>query len=135
MNIVIEISPGELIDRMTILQIKSARLPKGSGLADVNRQLGDLRVARARLAGFENPAVIEAERALHAVNLKLWDAEDALRRREAMQDFGPEFIALARSIYVANDRRSRLKQEINEALGSPIAEWKWYASTGSKAAH
>jgi len=127
MSIVIEISPGELIDRMTILQIKSARLPKDNGLAEVKRQLGDLRVARARHGGFEIPAVIEAERALHAVNLKLWDAEDALRRMEAMQDFGPEFIALARSIYVTNDRRSQLKQEINETLGSSIAEWKWYA--------
>jgi uncharacterized protein DUF6165 len=127
MSIVIEISPGELIDRMTILQIKSARLPKDNGLTEVNRQLDDLRVARAQHGGCENPAVIEAERELHAVNLNLWDAEDALRRKEATQDFGPEFIALARSIYIANDRRSRLKQEINETLGSSIAEWKWYA--------
>jgi hypothetical protein len=121
----IPISPGELIDKLTILEIKRARLGDAEKLGNVEKELQALTAARERTL----PASDELTRLtgdLKAVNESLWDVEDALRACEREQDFGPRFIDLARSVYRNNDRRSALKRQINQLFGSALQEEKAY---------
>jgi hypothetical protein len=121
----VELSPGELLDRLTILEIKSERMQEPRQLAQVRAELAALRQARqARVAGGEE--LDRLTRALKAVNERLWEAEDGLRLCERRQDFGEGFVALARSVYRHNDERAGLKRRINELLGSPVGEQKAY---------
>ena len=125
--ILVEIAPGELIDRMTILVIKTERITDAAKLANVQIELETLQ--RARDAGV--PASDELDRLtaeLKAVNESLWEIEDDIRDCERAQDFGPRFIELARAVYVTNDQRAALKHAINDLLGSRIVEEKSYAS-------
>lgn len=124
-SIVIEVAPGELIDKLTILQIKSERIDDPEKLRNVRRELEALTAARRRAV---RPSMqLDALTAqLKATNEQLWEIEDAIRRCEAARDFSDRFVELARSVYRTNDRRSELKRQINELLGSTIVEEKDY---------
>lgn len=125
-TVTIEVSPGELLDRITILEIKTERIGDPTKLANVREELAVLRRARdgAIPAG---PEVARIEAALKAVNERLWEVEDALRDCERAGDFGTRFVDLARSVYQTNDRRAALKRELNLALGSRLVEEKSYS--------
>jgi hypothetical protein len=122
----VAISPGELLDKITILEIKSERIDDAHKLAHVTRELAELRAARN-----EWVPELDALRALIAelrtLNQTLWDIEDAIRAEETAERFGPRFIALARAVYRTNDKRAEIKARINDLLGSAIAEQKSYA--------
>jgi hypothetical protein len=124
-SVSVETSPGELIDRITILQIKSERLSDESKLKNVRTELASLQAVR-QTELTEPPEVAELAAELKAVNEGLWQTEDELRLCEKAQDFGPRFVDLARSVYKQNDRRSEIKRAINERLGSRIIEEKSY---------
>jgi tetratricopeptide (TPR) repeat protein len=125
-SVPIEVSFGELLDKVTILEIKSERLTDAVKLEHVRVELAALMAARDRaLREPEGLAGLTAE--LKAVNEALWEIEDALRACERGGDFGPRFIELARSVYRTNDRRAALKRRINERLGSELIEEKAYA--------
>jgi predicted nucleic acid-binding Zn-ribbon protein len=123
--LLIEISPGELFDRITILEIKNARLTDGRQLRNVRHELTLLEAARDR--AFADLADLAAEIGdLRDVNDQLWRIEDDIRACEARQDFGAEFVGFARAVYRLNDRRAAIKRTINERLGSSIVEEKSY---------
>lgn len=115
-------SAGELIDRITILQIKARRLPP-ERRASVKRELAAARSARDR-AILSSRQLVSLTRALQAANRRLWDVEEALRSCEEAGQFGPRFVALARSVYKTNDRRAALKRELDRLLGSEWQEQK-----------
>lgn len=124
-TVTIEVSPGELIDKITILEIKAERIADPAKLENVRYELGLLRAARAaRLADSRALGRLEGE--LKSVNETLWQVEDDIRACEAAGDFGPRFIALARSVYRTNDRRAALKREIGALFGSKLVEEKSY---------
>ncbi|MEX0838653.1 MAG: DUF6165 family protein [Parvibaculum sp.] len=123
--VLIEVGPGELIDKITILRIKSERMSDAAKLANVRHELDVLEKARAEnLADGADLRRLEAD--LKAVNEALWVIEDDIRQCEADKDFGPAFVELARSVYKQNDRRAALKKEINLLTGSSIVEEKSY---------
>lgn len=123
-TILAPISVGELFDKISILEIKRARLA-GEPLDNVRRELAALSPLVDRL--MERPGLERAIGYLQDVNLELWHIEDEIRACEARGDFGSRFIELARSVYKVNDRRAALKREINLACGSTIVEEKYYA--------
>ncbi len=123
--ILIEVGPGELIDKITILEIKSERMSDAEKLRNVRHELGILNAARAaHIPATAELARLEAR--LKEVNEALWVIEDDIRQCEADRDFGEEFVALARSVYKQNDKRAALKKEINLLTGSAIVEEKSY---------
>ena len=126
MRLTIEVSPGEAADKLTILHIKRDRIRDAEKLAHVGREAAMLDAALAPLRA-RFPAILPLIADLRAVNEALWDIEDELRVLEKRHDFGPRFVELARGVYVTNDRRARIKAEINAILGSDIAEQKSYA--------
>jgi hypothetical protein len=121
----IPISHGELIDKITILEIKAAELRDPAKLANVRRELDLLNEIWSAQAGIDS--VAEERAGLKRVNEALWRIEDDIRRKEHAQAFDAEFIALARSVYVRNDERATLKRAINGKLGSDLVEEKSYA--------
>jgi uncharacterized protein YukE len=121
----IPVSAGELLDKISILEIKSERMADPDQLANVRAELAMLLEAW-RNSVDEDAALQALHQQLREVNRKLWDIEDAIRARERADDFGPDFIALARSVYLTNDQRSRIKRELNRVLGSPLVEEKSY---------
>jgi hypothetical protein len=125
--ITVEVAAGELLDKITILEIKEAKFTDATKLANVRAELATLRAARdANL-----PATPEIERAvdgLREVNRHLWEIEDEIRAHERQQDFGARFVELARAVYKTNDRRAALKREINDLTGSRLKEEKSYAA-------
>jgi len=126
-GIEIEVAPGELIDKLTILEIKRERIHDAQKRANVETEFAALRSACE--AGVPASAALLALRAeLSAVNGRLWEIEDEIRDCEHRQDFGAPFIALARAVYQTNDRRAELKREINLLLGSTLIEEKSYSS-------
>ena len=124
-DILVPISPGELLDKITILRIKTARILDAAKLANVRLEL-DLLEKTWRDSGFAPADVAREERALQAVNERLWDIEDRIREKEARQTFDRDFIELARSVYHANDERAAIKKRINLTLGSRLVEEKSY---------
>lgn len=123
--IVIEISPGELLDKLSILEIKSERISDPDKLANIRHELKGLRdILSDRFTG--NAALTRLMRDLKAVNEKLWDIEDDIRDCESRKDFGETFVQLARGVYLNNDRRAEIKREINTLCGSAIVEEKSY---------
>ena len=119
----IEISPGELIDKISILEIKEERISEPDKLRNVRHQLRMLQEARERNLD-SSVALTELEARLKAVNDILWEVEDALRACEAVQDFGPGFVDLARSVYKTNDQRAALKKQIDTLFGAAITDEK-----------
>lgn len=121
----IEVSAGELLDKIAILEIKSERIAEAAKLANVRAELQALCAAWAQspLGGRD----LTGQRArLKAVNEALWDIEDGIRILEAAQSFGEDFIRLARAVYHRNDERAAIKREINLMLGSRLVEEKSY---------
>lgn len=123
--ILIEVSPGELIDRLGILQIKSRRVTDPVKLRAVRRELAALSQVRGTALP-QGEQLEELARELRTVNEKLWQIEDDIRAADASGDFGPKFIDLARSVYRTNDRRADVKRRINKLLGCPAGEEKHY---------
>ncbi len=133
-DILVPVSPGELLDKITILRIKAARIVDPTKLKNVEIEL-DLLASIWRESGCAaepdsetGRALAAEERALEAVNAKLWDIEDRIREKEAAQRFDGEFVELARAVYLSNDERAAIKKRINVRLGSRIVEEKSYAS-------
>lgn len=119
------VSYGELIDKITILEIKSRRITDEAKLANVRNELDLLKATWANDEAAQTD--IDAERArLHEVNELLWDIEDRIRVKERAQAFDQEFIELARAVYFRNDERAAVKREINLKLGSQLVEEKSY---------
>jgi post-segregation antitoxin (ccd killing protein) len=124
-TVTIEVSAGELVDKITILEIKAARIGDAAKLANVQTELGLL--SRARAGTLPPSAKLDALTAeLKAVNEALWEIEDAIRDCEAAGDFGARFVELARSVYRTNDRRAAIKRAINDLTGSRLVEEKSY---------
>lgn len=125
--ILVPVSVGELIDKITILEIKSQRIDDPSKLVNVQKELDLLNKTWA-----ENRPVapdIETQKGiLKEINERLWEIEDEIRMLEAENDFGDRFVELARAVYVTNDRRAGIKKTIDEALGSELTEEKSYAN-------
>ncbi|MFZ9478840.1 MAG: DUF6165 family protein [Steroidobacteraceae bacterium] len=124
-DILVPISPGELLDKITILRIKAARIADAVKVANVRVELEVLEKTW-RDSGAAIPEVAADEAALQRVNEALWDIEDKIRDKELAQQFDAEFIELARAVYVTNDERAAVKKRINVALGSRIVEEKSY---------
>jgi hypothetical protein len=124
-DILVPISPGELLDKITILRIKSERMEDAVKLTNVRLELGLLEKTWQE-SGCASGDVGAEERALQNVNERLWDIEDRIRDKEAVQTFDRDFIELARAVYIANDERAALKKRINQKLGSRIVEEKSY---------
>lgn len=120
------IAPGELIDKITILRIKSERIRDEAKLKNVRTEL-DILTATQKEHVPASDEMVRLEAALKTVNEALWEIEDDIRDCERQGDFGEEFIRLARAVYVTNDKRAALKKEINLLLGSTIVEEKSYA--------
>tara|TARA_R110000868_G_scaffold101403_1_gene279252 strand:+ start:2788 stop:3186 length:399 start_codon:yes stop_codon:yes gene_type:complete len=126
-SVKIDAAPGELIDKITILQIKSERIDDAMKHANVTYELATLTNA-LNLAIETSGQISELSGRLKDVNERLWETEDAIRDCERRQDFGPVFIDLARSVYRLNDVRSEIKRTINTILGAAIIEEKSYAA-------
>jgi hypothetical protein len=125
-DILVPISPGELLDKITILRIKAARLTDAEKLRNVRTEL-DLLAATWRASGCAAQPLAEEERALQAVNERLWDIEDRIREKESARRFDEEFIELARAVYISNDERAAIKKRVNLRLGSRLVEEKSYS--------
>ena len=128
-DLLVAISPGELLDKITILRIKVARILDAGKVANVRLELDRLETTwqGSGCAAFD---VAHDERALQEVNERLWDVEDLIRDKEAKQTFDREFIDLARAVYVSNDERAAIKKRINLQLGSRLVEEKSYKPYG-----
>lgn len=124
-QIMVEIGSGELIDKITILQIKSERMSDAAKLANVRLELSELSAARdVNLPASDELEALSAQ--LKTINEALWVIEDDIRACEAEKDFGEKFIALARAVYVTNDQRAAVKKQINLLTGAKIIEEKSY---------
>lgn len=124
-TVLIPVAAGELIDKITILQIKSERIEDPAKLANIRLELEALSARRAEALG--SSATLDALAAdLKAVNEALWEIEDEIRDCDRAGDFGPRFIELAQSVYRTNDRRAALKRQINAETGSALVEEKSY---------
>ncbi len=121
----IEIAPGELIDKITILEIKAERIADAAKRANVLVELATLTEARAA-AITDDDEIDRLAAELRVVNEALWDIEDDIRDCDRDGDFGPHFVELARAVYRTNDRRAELKRAINLQLGSRLVEEKSY---------
>jgi hypothetical protein len=119
------VSYGELIDKITILEIKSRRMTDDAKLANVRNELDMLNATWANDAASHTDITDERRRLLE-VNETLWDIEDKIRLKERAQEFDQEFIELARAVYFRNDERAAFKREINLKLGSQLVEEKSY---------
>jgi len=120
----VHISWGELLDRITILEIKVRRLNSQTATKKIRRELAALILS-------EQPHLIALKEQLKSVNEVLWDIEDKIRAKEAAKSFDQQFIELARSVYINNDKRGDLKRQINGLLNSDFAETKQYTSYSS----
>jgi len=118
----IEVSNGEIIDKLTIVRIKLERIKDESKLSNLQKEYRELRNASANILSESDPLY----RDLYEINLALWDIEDKIRDFERRKDFGGEFIETARSVYISNDRRSEIKRQINIRTSSDLIEEKSY---------
>lgn len=124
--ILVPVSPGELIDKITILRIKQDRIHDIAKRRNVDREL-ELLLEVLGQHVVDSAELDRLTGELAAVNARLWQVEDELRICERDQDFGPRFVKLARSVYFNNDERARLKRDINQLLDSELTEEKSYA--------
>jgi hypothetical protein len=123
----VPISPGELLDKISILEIKVERIGDAHKRANVEREL-DLLTGLWHAEAAETAEITTLRAELKTLNESLWDIEDAIRDCERQGEFGDRFVELARGVYKTNDRRAATKRAINEALGSTILEEKSYAA-------
>ena len=127
MLIKIPVSTGELVDKITILEIKKIKVDDKLKLADIEKEhkyLKDILVKKIKL----DPYLKSKITALKKINLKLWDIEDGKRKAERNKKFGKSFILLARNVYIYNDKRAQIKLTINKITNSKIVEVKSYKS-------
>ena len=125
MSILAPISAGELVDKITILRVKAERIGDATKEANVRKELALLEgIAAEALTPSAELDRLTAE--LTEINAALWNIEDGKRACERSQDFGPEFVALARRVYMDNDKRAAVKRQINALAGSDIVEEKSY---------
>lgn len=118
----IEVSNGEIIDKLTIIQIKLERIKDKVKLKNLQKEYDELITVCSSILSTSDPLYT----ALYEVNCELWDIEDRIRDLERSKDFGGDFIATARSVYIRNDRRSEIKREINIRTSSGLIEEKSY---------
>jgi uncharacterized protein YjbK len=118
----IEVSNGEILDKLSIIQIKLDRIKDEAKLANLRKEYDVLMEAASGILSLDNPLY----KALYEVNCQLWDIEDRIRDLERNKDFGDEFIQTARAVYFHNDKRSEIKREINIATESGLIEEKSY---------
>ena len=124
-KILAEISAGELIDKITILEIKKSKIKNKDKVIDIEKELLSLNDTMKKSIP-DDSMVSKFKEDLKNINLKLWDIEDGKRSAEKKNDFGAKFIDLARNVYKLNDERAKIKLAINNALGSNIKEVKSY---------
>ena len=124
-KILAEISAGELIDKITILEIKKVKISNKEKLVEVNKELVSLNETLKKSINDESK-ILSFKNDLKNINLKLWDIEDGKRSAEKNNKFDEKFIQLARNVYKFNDERAKIKLAINNALGSNIKEVKSY---------
>jgi len=124
-NISVPVSPGEVLDKITILEIKSERIEDEAKLVNVRKELELLSDTWCHSIT-EDEAIQSLKARLKEVNETLWEIEDDIRDKERAHEFDQEFIRLARAVYVTNDKRSEIKKELNLRLGSQIVEEKSY---------
>jgi len=125
-EILVPVSPGEMLDKITILRIKSQRMSDPNKSANVRLELNALE-ATWKSSAYASIDVDGEMRALQAVNERLWTIEDAIRDKERARAFDAEFIRLARSVYIENDERAAIKRRLNLKLGSSLVEEKSYS--------
>lgn len=130
-ELLVPISPGELIDKITILEIKSQRMTDAAKLHNVRTEL-TLLSETWKASPFSATDISAEWAGLRDVNAKLWDIEDRIRDKERDGQFDAEFIELARAVYVTNDERAAIKKQINTKLGSKLVEEKSYAEYKKK---
>lgn len=121
----VPVSPGEVLDKITILEIKSERISDAAKLVNVRRELELLQASWQKYVD-EDDTVNKIHAKLKAINEALWDIEDDIRDKERAKEFDQVFIDLARSVYVTNDQRADAKKELNVYLGSEMVEEKSY---------
>ena len=121
----VPVSFGEVLDKITILEIKSERIADAEKVKNVRLELDELSATWSE-AVQDQAAIADLRRQLKEVNEALWEIEDDIRDQEAAQDFGAKFIELARAVYVTNDKRAAIKKDVNLALGSRFVEEKSY---------
>ncbi len=124
-KILAEISAGELLDKITILEIKKEKINNKEKLVEVNKELASLNETLKKFISDENK-ILSYKNDLKKINLKLWDIEDGKRSAEKNNKFDEKFIQLARNVYKFNDERAKIKLAINNAFGSNIKEVKSY---------
>ena len=124
-KILAEISAGELIDKITILEIKKAKISNKEKLVDIEKELASLNSTMKKFIP-DQSKISKLISDLREINFKLWDIEDGKREAEKNKKFDEAFIKLARNVYKINDERAKIKLEINNALGSNIKEVKSY---------
>ena len=122
-KILAEISAGELVDKITILEIKKNKISDENKLKEIDKELNSLNNTMNKFI-LEKSKILTFKDQLKEINLKLWDIEDGKRTAEKNKDFGKIFIELARNVYKFNDERAKIKLKINEILGSNIKEVK-----------
>ncbi len=127
----VPVSFGEVLDKITILEIKSERIKDPEKVKNVRLELDELS-ATWNDAVSDQAAISDLRTQLKSVNEALWEIEDDIRDQEAAQDFGPKFIELARAVYVTNDKRAQIKKDVNLALGSRFVEEKSYQDYTAK---
>ena len=118
----IEVSNGEIIDKLSIIQIKLERIKNKAKLINLQKEFDELITVSSSIMSTSDPLYI----ALYEVNCELWDIEDHIRDLERKKNFGDDFISTARSVYIINDKRSELKREINIKTSSDLIEEKSY---------
>ena len=124
-KILAEISAGELIDKITILEIKKAKITNKDKLVEIEKELLSLNDTMKKFIP-NNSEISKFKNSLKDINLKLWEIEDGKRSAEKNNDFGEKFVELARKVYKFNDERAKIKLAINNSLGSNIKEVKSY---------
>ncbi len=128
-RIMVPTAPAELIDKLTILRLKSERIEDPAKLSNIRHEQQVLtRTAEDHLPADDDLATLWED--LYQINARLWVIEDDIRACEARGDFGPAFIDLARAVYVTNDKRAEVKKKINALLGSDLVEEKSYTDHG-----
>jgi len=122
----VEVSNGELMDKLSILELKLKNIDDPKKLRNVNTEFNELNPLVQQLFKKHNPTINVLYQKLAEINGKLWIIEDEIRQRERDKDFGPQFVKLARDVYFTNDVRSNLKKEINVLTNSGVIEEKSY---------